>query len=98
MKKLFLIVPMIALMLASCNDKWDNYYKNNYTTVDVDQTVSEFLASQPEYSAFDSLLTKMNLQGELKKDQLVTVWVINNTNLTNTPIDDADTLRVKYHI
>lgn len=100
MKKIFLYTTyiLLTLFLVGCNDNWDDHYKSGNKEVELDQTIEEFLAENQEYSEFASMLKKTGLDGELNKDQEITIWIVDNDAMQLSDVAEDDTIRMQYHI
>jgi hypothetical protein len=101
MKKILVIFLISTLVFSSCKDKWDDYFNSTYKGVqseELSMTITEFLESKPEYSNFYALLKSVGMDAEFNKDQLLTVWVVNNDNLLSSPVTSGDSLQIKYHV
>lgn len=99
MKKINIILLTLIVVLSSCNPKWDKYF---FSTSNMDEnteiTVAEYIAANPEYSQFKSMLESTGLDKELIKNQEITVWVVNNDGMTASGVQPNDTMRMQYHI
>lgn len=99
MKKIHIIPILLLVFLSSCNTKWDDYF---FGTVNQEEnmnlTVAEYIASNPDYSKFNAMLAGTGLDKELTKKQEITVWVANNAAMDASGIVSTDTMRMQYHI
>ncbi|WP_243348220.1 fasciclin domain-containing protein [Parabacteroides sp. FAFU027] len=99
MKKIYYLIATIAILLSSCNTKWDDYFSGSSSTEEnMNMTIAEYLNTHSEYSKFNDILTQTGLKTELTKDQQMTVWVANNSSMDASGIQPTDTLRMQYHI
>ena len=99
MRKIYYILVIMIIVMSSCNSKWDDYYFGTSNTEEnMDMTIAQYLASHPEYSKFNEMLTKTGLTQELGKEQQITLWVPNNTAMDASGISENDTSRMKYHM
>ena len=58
---------MLVVLLSSCNSKWDDYFFSSTTDENMEITVAEYIASQPEYSKFKDMLVSTGLDKEREK-------------------------------
>lgn len=99
MKKLNILFLLVAVVLTSCNEKWDEYYYGSAKgEEELSMSITEFLDTHSEYSEFYDILKSTGLTKELSKDQQITVWVVNNVGMQESNVENDDTLRMKYHI
>lgn len=98
MKKNNILIMMLVVLLSSCNSKWDDYFFSSTTDENMEITVAEYIASQPEYSKFKDMLVSTGLDKELVKNQEITLWVVNNTAMDASGVQTNDTMRMQYHI
>ena len=107
MKKITLTLALFGLLLSSCNDKWDDYYKGGEHFVSggkievVDSSVKAFLESKPEYSDFYAKLSEYpDIMSNFGQNQKVTVWVVNNDNYSRfvPGPDDYNNNVMKFHM
>ncbi|MDD3077830.1 MAG: fasciclin domain-containing protein [Paludibacter sp.] len=98
MKKALIYLFVLILIFSSCNDKWDDYYNSSASEEELSQTLTEFFTEHIEYSEFYNMIKQTGLDAYLNKDQELTVWVVNNTNMEQSGIEATDTLRMEYHI
>ena len=108
MKKNLFILAMFSLLFASCSNDWDDYYneggyKPDYdynNTEIVDLTLPEFFEEYSEYSGFYDVFSRFDtLTDQFTRDQKLTVWVVNNSNLQKNPIGltELDTVQTMYY-
>lgn len=94
-----LVLVLSLMMVPGCDDNWNKYYhQQSGGEEEIDQTISEFLASQSDYSEYRSQLTATGLDELLERDQQVTVWVVSNAGMAASEVESGDTLRMKYHL
>jgi hypothetical protein len=99
MKKIYLILAGIIVMLSSCNGKWSDYYFGGpISETKMDTTIIQYLNAHKEYAKYYEMLKKTGLDQELGKDQQMTVWAVKDSAMDVSGIQDNDTLRMKYHI
>lgn len=84
----FLLAGIITVGVISCNDKWDEHYKDpekNITNKSLWQNIQE----TPELSIFAEILEKTGYDKVLSKSQMFTVWAPDNDALKNLNIVDT---------
>lgn len=84
MNRIILMICFLTGLLIACQDKWEDYYKEQQTGGDgiaaLEANLLEYLKEQPEYSEFVKLLEETGVADELNRNQILTVWVpINET-------------------
>lgn len=79
--------------MISCGDSWDEHYKQeggSDSGVEISgNNLLDFLSTKSEYSKFVDLLTTTGISEELSKNQVLTVWAINNDNMSEIPQDST---------
>lgn len=99
MKRVYIFMAFVTLMLSSCNDNWAEYLAGSSNSEqELSKTITEFLDESTEYSDFYNMLKATGLDKEFTKDQQITVWVVKNDAMARSGIAANDTLRMKYHI
>lgn len=99
MKKIYIIPVLLLIFLSACNTKWDDYYYGvSSQEENMEITVAQYLASNPDYSKFQQLLQNTGLDKELSKNQEITLWVVNNQGVDASEVVPNDTMRMQYHI
>lgn len=68
--------------LSSCKE-WDDHYKGGgqKDASILDVSLLDYLQEQPEYSEFMDLLKETGVAEELGRNQILTVWAVNNDNM-----------------
>ena len=78
MNRIILMICFLIGLLVACQDKWENYYKEDQTEgeeiVALEANLLEYLKEQPEYSEFVKLLEETGIADELTRNQILTVW------------------------
>lgn len=100
MKKNLYLYLFILVLSSACSDKWDEHYHGgtNSTEETLDITVTEFLETNKEFSAFYDLIKSCGLDAEMEKDQQITLWLADNEAVASSDILSTDTLRMEYHM
>lgn len=101
MKRLSYIIGLFILLFAGCNEKWDDHYDENGNTIISSETVLEYLESQTEYTKFVAALKETGVAEELKRDQNLTVWAVDNDAMDQLAQMEemfTDTFILQYHI
>lgn len=90
---------VLVLLTFSCKEKWDEHYGDGQKSKDVVSplNVLDYLKSKSEYSKFVEALEKTGVDQQLMRNQDLTVWAINNENMTELE-GTSDTSRMEYHI
>lgn len=96
---------LLLLAVCSCNNKWDEYFSEDKEigeeTVVSNLNLLDYLKTQDEYTVFASLLEETGYDVELSRNQVLTVWIPQNGELTaaitNMELKDKKRL-VKNHI
>ncbi len=96
MKRVYIFMAFVTLMLSSCNDNWAEYLAGSSNSEqELSKTITEFLDESTEYSDFYNMLKATGLDKEFTKDQQITVWVVKNDAMARSGIAANDTLRMK---
>ena len=103
MKKIALLLAGFVLLVASCTDKWEEHYGlesgREESSVVSPLNLLEYLESQPQYSEFVAALKRTNVAEELTRDQVLSVWAVNNEAMEGlSTIEMADSFVMKYHV
>ncbi len=92
----------LALLLAgtSCNDSWDNHFNPVLQGGEESPlTLKEYFEGEAGYSGFYAFFKEHGLDGELGKDQLLTVWAVKNENFDLSVAGNIDPeLVARYHL
>lgn len=101
MKRLTYILGLITLFFVGCNEKWDNHYDENESSINANTTILEYLKSNSDYDKFVAALEETGVAEELTRDQNLTVWAVNNDAMDQLKDLEAlftDTFIMQYHI
>ena len=103
MKKIIFLLAGFVLFIASCTDKWEEHYgldsAGEESSVVSPLNLLEYLESQPQYSSFVEALKRTNVAQELTRDQVLSVWVVDNEAMEAlSTIEMADSFVMKYHV
>ena len=99
MKRILIIVYSV-LLLVSCSDKWENYYKSNVEDENVSPlTLYEYLEEESSYSDFFGLLKDEGVADQLSRDQEMTVWAVRDQNYDLSVVGSIEhQLVATYHV
>lgn len=86
MKNIFLKTMLLLLLgFSSCTQDWKDHYLSTGSTENQGGELSiwDFIKSKPEYSKFVEIAQATGLDTVLVNDQQMTLWIPNNTALTD---------------
>lgn len=99
MKRSVLYMLLLAVILSGCDDKWNDYYYHQADVEEeIDQSITQFLESQADYSEYLAQLKSTGLLNLLNRDQQITLWVVSNSGMAASDVQPNDTLRMHYHM
>lgn len=95
-KLIWLLIPALAIVGFSCQEKWDDYYAEpDYSSQDMIDIVRE----NPDYSVFIDYIEKFNLDTLFDKKQAYTLFIPNNAAFNDLSLTEDQILRAMgYHI
>lgn len=102
MKSTYFVLLISILLLGSCSDHWDNYYKKENISGDVREEIlsgnlRSFFESHSDYGRFYDWLKQAGVDKELDRDQYMTIWAVNNETFDAASPEISDTLSIRYH-
>ncbi|BDD10442.1 hypothetical protein FUAX_28740 [Fulvitalea axinellae] len=95
---LYSCVLLLATLISSCGDEWDDHYKNSQTYT-YDGSVWSYVKGKPEYSQFVAMLEKYDLKPALDNGASNTLFAVRNEDMPSFEGYSEDSVRnvLAYH-
>lgn len=95
-KRILYILP-VFLLLASCEEAWDDYYYTNEEPT-VNENMWEEISNNPEFSKFVDYVINTGADSLFTNGNPITVFIPNNTAFENIDPDSLDIqILIDYH-